>query len=105
VDRYESAFDLYIADGIANRLPDGSRTSAIRFWVEVRSRAAELIPHRPLVPGIDYALTEAVRCKSHHEIGVAEAVATCSGQVSAHDPVDVGRGRDRRARPVRGKRG
>lgn len=29
-------------------------------------------------PGIDYALTEAVRCKSRHEIGVEEALATCS---------------------------
>lgn len=80
VDRYESAFDLYIADGVAGLLPDGGRAPATRFWVEVRSRARELIPGREVRPGVDYALTEAVRCKSRGEHGVAEAVNTCSAR-------------------------
>lgn len=78
VDRYESAFDLYIAEGVAGRLPDGTTARATRFWIEVRSRARELLPGREVSPGVDYALTEAVRCKSRHEIGVEEALATCS---------------------------
>ena len=78
VDRYEAAFDLYIADGIRGRLPDETTTSAVRFWSEVRGRARELILHRDVEPGVDYALTEVVRCKSLGEHGVAEALQTCS---------------------------
>jgi uracil-DNA glycosylase len=42
------------------------------------ARARELIPGRDVRPGIDYALTEAVRCKSRGEHGVEEALETCS---------------------------
>jgi hypothetical protein len=78
VDRYEAAFDLYIEEGIRGRLPDGTTTKAVRFWVEVRARARGLIPDREVRPGIDYALTEAVRCKSQSEHGVGAALQTCS---------------------------
>lgn len=78
VDRYESAFDVYIVDGIAGRLADGTAAGPTRFWVEVRGRARELMPGRDVRPGRDYALTEAVRCKSRGEHGVRDALATCS---------------------------
>ncbi|MGH2779932.1 MAG: hypothetical protein ACRDLA_00665 [Thermoleophilaceae bacterium] len=86
VDRYESAFDLYIAEGVAGRLPDGTTAGPTRFWIEVRSRARELLPECEVRPGVDYALTEALRCKSRHEIGVEEALATCSS-LSLRDTV------------------
>jgi hypothetical protein len=80
VDKYESAFDLFIEGGVRARFDDGTTARATRFWVEVRARAAELIPHRPVRPGIDYALTEAVHCKSKEERGVKDALSTYSGR-------------------------
>ena len=73
VDRYENAFDKWITDG--TRVA-GKRPTA--YWREVKSRAQELLPGVAVQPGIDYALTEAVRCKSKREDGVAEALSTCS---------------------------
>jgi hypothetical protein len=78
VDRCEAAFDIHIANGIAGRRPDGSAGPFTRFWAAVRRRAQELLPDRPVRPGLDYALTEVVRCKSRRERGVAEALETCS---------------------------
>lgn len=74
VERYEDAFDTYIIEGIRGR---GAR-GPTRFWIEVRSRANELIPGRPVVPGKDYVLTEVVHCKSRDEVGVTSALGTCS---------------------------
>ncbi|MFN2471237.1 MAG: uracil-DNA glycosylase family protein [Gaiellaceae bacterium] len=48
--------------------------------MEVRARARELLPGRDVRPGFDYALTEAVRCKSRGEAGVADALETCSSR-------------------------
>lgn len=39
IERYEDAFDRYIVDGIRHR----GATQAVRFWIEVRSRARELM--------------------------------------------------------------
>jgi hypothetical protein len=80
VDRYDSSFDLYIVGGTRQRRADGSLTRATMFWSAVKKRAEELIPHRPVRPGLDYALTEVVRCKSRQERGVPAAVDTCSGR-------------------------
>jgi hypothetical protein len=76
VARYESAFDRFILDGIRSR----GATGPTRFWIEVRSRARELIGNRPVEPGRDYVLTEVVRCKSKNENGVPEALSICSGR-------------------------
>jgi hypothetical protein len=79
VDFHQASFDLYIADGTHFRKPDGSLSQRpVMFWSAVKRRAQELIPARPVRPGIDYALTEVVRCKSRGERGVADAVATCA---------------------------
>jgi len=66
-----------ILDGVRSPLPGGGwSTGVVRFWASVRQRAFELIPDA--IPGIDYALTEVVHCKSKNEIGVAEARHTCA---------------------------
>jgi hypothetical protein len=80
VDRYDASFDLYIASGTKDIRPDGSVPRATMFWSAVKRRAQELIPERPVRPGLDYALTEAVRCKSRNERGAPEALNTCSGR-------------------------
>lgn len=56
-----------------------SAYNSVRFWVEVRARATEILG-RPAVPGTDFALTELVHCKSTKEQGVARAHLTCAGQ-------------------------
>jgi hypothetical protein len=52
-------------------------TPPVNTWAFVRKRAEELIPSRAVIPGIDYALTEVVHCKSRGEVGVREALSTC----------------------------
>lgn len=74
VDRYQSAFDVYIERGIRAR---GAGRST-RYWIWARARARELMPDRSVQPGIDYALTEVVRCKTKNEVGVREARETCA---------------------------
>ena len=51
--------------------------NAVRFWSSVRARAREILG-RDATPGIDFALTEVVHCKSRHENGVAAAMGTCA---------------------------
>ncbi|MFL5624283.1 MAG: uracil-DNA glycosylase family protein [Ktedonobacteraceae bacterium] len=76
VNRYEGGRKQWIKDGKYNLLLDGSR-QIVRFWVEVRQRAKELL-ERDIRHGVDYALTEVVHCKSQGEEGVREALNECS---------------------------
>jgi hypothetical protein len=72
-----------VDQGIYHISPGAARAArGIRYWIAVRARAAELLGRSPsqVVAGTDYALTEAVRCKSRSEFGVAEALATCVGE-------------------------
>jgi hypothetical protein len=50
---------------------------ASHYWKVVRGVAARLLGRTP-VAGEDYALTEAVRCKSSGEEGVAAAIGVCA---------------------------
>jgi hypothetical protein len=50
----------------------------VRFWGAVRSIARVLLDENSPVPGKDYAITEIVHCKSVSEIGVNEAMETCT---------------------------
>jgi hypothetical protein len=68
----------YIEDGIYTTRPDGTKLKRVRYWIGARARARELIVHRPVVPGRDYALTEIVHCKSPDEYGAREAASTCA---------------------------
>jgi len=47
------------------------------LWAEVRSRAYELYD-RNVMPGLDYALTEVVHCKSKGNKGVESALDECA---------------------------
>jgi hypothetical protein len=67
-------FQQSIVDGIRTRQ---SYSKPVRFWSEVRSRAAELY-ERAVTPGEDYALTEVVHCKSRKNYGVKQALKECS---------------------------
>lgn len=50
-----------------------------RYWAEIHQRAIELLGPDPR-PGIDYALTEVVHCKSGGNRGVAEARTECASR-------------------------
>jgi hypothetical protein len=62
------------------RATDGTLAKqSVSFWSATQSRAAELMGH-PVKPGIDYALTEVVHCKSESEVGVKQAVNFCTSR-------------------------
>ena len=73
VDYYQRSFDPD-ADHIS-----ASAYNSVPFWRGVRARATEILG-RDAVPGVDFALTELVHCKSTGEQGVAKAHLTCAGQ-------------------------
>ena len=50
----------------------------VRFWSMVKNHAATPILQDRPVPGIDYAITEMVHCKSNSEAGVRNALSHCS---------------------------
>lgn len=56
---------------------DGTYGRSIPFYGRVLGLAAELMD-RPPVLGADIAFTEVVHCKSEGEVGVREALASCS---------------------------
>lgn len=76
VMRFGGGRKQWIQEGIRKLMPDGSR-KPVRFWVEVRQRAIELLG-KEVRPGIDYALTEVVHCSSRSEAGVPEALDECA---------------------------
>lgn len=49
---------------------------AAKYLQEIRRRAAEIVPDPR--PGVDYAVTEVVHCKSRDRIGVIEASSLCT---------------------------
>ena len=66
--------------------------NGVRYWSGVRSRAREIMG-REAVPGIDFAMTEVVHCKSKGETGVADALQVCTTRwlhrVISHSPARV----------------
>jgi hypothetical protein len=75
--RFGGGHQNWIIDGTKSLKKDGEYSHAVRFWAAVRQRAIELLPGKDVKPGIDYALTEIVHCKSKGEIGVKEAQSQC----------------------------
>jgi hypothetical protein len=59
---------------------DGTRTRWVKFWAAARARVSEILerPKAEIRPGIDFALTEVVHCKSRKEEGVKEARSFCT---------------------------
>ncbi len=78
VNRFGCGRKQWFEDGIHNLLRNGSHRT-VRFWIEVRQRAKELL-ERDVQPGNDYALTEVVHCKSRKESGVPEAMHACASR-------------------------
>jgi hypothetical protein len=77
VDRFTAAFDVWMPDGVRQILSaDGATGHVVVFWRAVKKHAEDLLD-RGVVPGVDYALTEVVHCKSRNEDGVANAAVSC----------------------------
>ena len=51
----------------------------VRYWTMVRTHAKALLG-RDAVPGVDFAMTEVVHCKSKSEAGVKQALQVCARQ-------------------------
>jgi len=79
VNRFGEGMKPWTKGGNRALLADGSHAKANHFWSSIRKRAVELF-ERAVVPGLDYALTEVVRCKSDAEYGVREAAGECAGR-------------------------
>lgn len=78
VDRFENAFDVWVRNGVAPIADDeGGAGERVEYWAAVKNLAEALLD-RPVSPGWDYALTEAVHCKSRDEVGVASARTVCA---------------------------
>jgi uracil-DNA glycosylase len=77
---YEDAFEFRIENGIRALGAEGTARDSTPFWSAVKKRAEELIPTKKVRAGVDYALTEVVHCKSRNELGVKEALETCSSR-------------------------
>jgi len=78
---FESRFDGYwIKQGKQALDADLNNYGPIvRYWSSIQNRAEELLG-RKARPGIDYALSEIVHCKSEKEEGVKEALVTCANR-------------------------
>jgi hypothetical protein len=59
---------------------NGLRSDWVRFWASARARVHEITgkSKQEIKPGIDFALTEIVHCKSKDEHGVREARDFCA---------------------------
>ena len=79
-DRFGNLPSSPIKDGSKVLNKDGSRSDAVPFLSWIRARATELcdVPSRNVRPGVDYALTEIVHCKSKSEFGVQQALLHCA---------------------------
>ena len=82
VDAFQFAFEssrVWVKDGNKQLQADGTHSRAVAFWSQVKSRAREILDRDP-TPGVDYAITEIVRCRSQTETGVREALDECTGR-------------------------
>ena len=75
-NRFGGGRKVWIVDGIKSLQKDGTYGGSVKFWSAVQQRAIELF-QRNVTPGIDYAITEIVHCKSVSEIGVKKAQNQC----------------------------
>ncbi len=79
VHRFGGGLENWTMDGRRTLNQDGIySTQWVRYWVSARRRAIELTCNHDIQPGLDYALTEIVHCKSLDEMGVKEAVPECT---------------------------
>ena len=78
---FDSRFDGYwIKDG--NKPLQADRKNyggSVHYWTSIQNRTGDLLG-RKARPGIDYALSEIVHCKSEGEEGVPESLITCANR-------------------------
>lgn len=80
-NRFGGGRKNWIAGGVRFlRSDDSYSPEYVRYWAFVRSRAKELLQRKDVVPGVDYALSEVVHCKSQNEFGVDEALQECANR-------------------------
>lgn len=78
VNRFNGVIQKWVNEDKYVLLKNGAfRKNPVKFWSSVKKRAEEIIPNRGLVFGVDFAITEIVKCKSKNEIGVKEALDEC----------------------------
>jgi hypothetical protein len=75
-NRFGGGDKNWIISGTKSLQIDGTYSRATRFWAEVKKRSIELL-HRDVIPGLDYALTEIVHCKSRKQMGVKQSQKQC----------------------------
>jgi hypothetical protein len=78
---FDSRFDGYWIQHGKQALESDLKTygPVVKYWSSIQNRAEELLG-RKARPGIDYALSEIVHCKSEREEGVKEALITCANR-------------------------
>ena len=78
VDKGEAMFDVWTepTGTRAYKNPAGDLDKPVPYWKAARLFATSVFD-RPVRPGIDYALTEIVRCRSPEELGVERAATKC----------------------------
>jgi hypothetical protein len=76
-DFFECRFNRehqWVRDGRRVRRVDGTYGQVVKTWAHIIRVATELISHRRLRYGVDYAITETARCKSRADGGVTKPV-------------------------------
>jgi uracil-DNA glycosylase len=82
LDFFETRFEKKIKEGTEVKLKNGTYGRSNPFLRFVKEIAESLYENsdQQVQPGIDYALSEAVRCKSANAIGVHHAVNNCASR-------------------------
>lgn len=77
---FEHRFDIMITDGTRPKRVDDRVARSNPFLSTLNRLAARLLKRetKSVRPGDDYALTEAVRCKSANAIGLDQALPVCA---------------------------
>jgi hypothetical protein len=76
-DYYDSLFDLWVDEDDRLRGKPGASPRWSPYWHGARELAEKLFGHS-VTPGLHYALTEVVHCRSMDEKGVKKALETCT---------------------------
>lgn len=83
VNRFGGGEKEWVRANRYNLQRDGTYSKEwVRFWAACRARAAELLDRavEDVHPGVDYALSEVVHCKSRSEQGVGQALDECTAR-------------------------
>lgn len=69
----------WIRNDNSARNADGTYGGKVHYWSSIRNRASELLG-RSAIPGVDFALSEIVHCKSKGDAGAELALKFCAGR-------------------------